>query len=216
MAVDGRKDLIEYLPPIKQNIRELKGKFDGGLQPEIDNEWNTIRQRLDDTFASTASTYGIRKFEAIYGIVPKGSDTIEDRRFRILTRMNERIPYTWKRLLVMLDTLVGVNDWLIISDLPNYKLTVKLMLHSEDMINSLHDMLQRVLPANLIYEVEQKYNKYKELQPFTYANLSFYTYKQVREDTITIKGNPYSLLVTYTYGDLSAYSYNEVTTDNIF
>jgi hypothetical protein len=208
MAVDGRKDLIEYLPPIKQNIRELKAKFNAGLQPEIDNVWLTIRQRLDDSFASTASTYGLRRFEKIYNLVVKPTDTIQERRFRVLARMNERLPYTYKRLQAMLDTLLGVNNWRIVPDLPNYHITVKIMIDSNEMINSLDEMLKRVLPANMTYEITLRYNKYKELSKYTYRQLSNYTYGHVREGSINTFDD------TVTWQDVSKRTWLELSSEN--
>ena len=100
------RKLIDYLPYVIRDYAEFQGIM-GSEQPEIEKAWNTTDDLLDNQFIPTAGNMGLSRREKILGITPKGTDSLEDRRFRILTRINEELPYTLPQLRNILETLCG-------------------------------------------------------------------------------------------------------------
>ena len=83
--------LIDYLPPVLQGVREF-GMIMDIEQEEISRLWGAIEAALNDQFIQVATEYGISRWESILGIVPKGTDTLDDRRFRTLTLLSDQRP----------------------------------------------------------------------------------------------------------------------------
>ena len=48
----------------------------------------------------------------------------------------------------------------------------------------LKELLDRMMPANLMVDADLMYNVYGLLKPYTYKELKEYTYKQLREEVM--------------------------------
>ena len=100
------RKLIDYLPYAVRDFKEYEGIMESE-QPEFDQAWGNADDLLNNQFISTAGNVGLSRWEKILEITPKGTDSLEDRRFRILTRINEELPYTLPQLRNILETLCG-------------------------------------------------------------------------------------------------------------
>lgn len=78
------RQLIKYLPYVVRDYPEFQG-ITGSEQPEFERAWGSADDLLNNQFISTAGSMGLSRWEKILGITPKGTDTLEDRRFRIMT-----------------------------------------------------------------------------------------------------------------------------------
>ena len=90
------RKLINYLTYVVRDYDAFKGIMESE-QPEFERVWNCADDLLDNQFISTAGNIGLARWEKILAINPKETDTLEDRRFRILTRINEELPYTFSQ-----------------------------------------------------------------------------------------------------------------------
>ena len=79
-----RKKLQDYLPPILLETCEVPLLCLTG-QAEIDALVAGADEVLASQFVLTAPLRGIERYERIYGIVPQDTDTLDERRFRILS-----------------------------------------------------------------------------------------------------------------------------------
>jgi hypothetical protein len=70
--------LTGYLPAALKEVREYQA-LAHGEQPEIFNLFAEIQIALDNQFIETSTKYGIRRWEKMLGVVPKGTDTLEER-----------------------------------------------------------------------------------------------------------------------------------------
>ena len=95
-----------YLPEVLKNVRELDAIMDAE-NPEIEDLWQACEDCMNDQFISEATENGIERREKMLGITPFATDTLDDRRFRLLSRYMEDIPYTRKSLINMLTSLCG-------------------------------------------------------------------------------------------------------------
>ena len=77
------RKLIDYLPPFIQQFTEMN-MIMSAEQPEVDSLWNSCENILNESFILYASEIGIKRWETIVGVTPKATDTLDERRFRIL------------------------------------------------------------------------------------------------------------------------------------
>lgn len=176
------RKIIDYLPPYLTTYKEIRAIMDAE-QPEFELAWSYAEDTLNNQFVQDSSLTGILRMEAILGIVPKETDTLDERKFRILVKLNEQLPYTLPVLEEQLKRMCGENGYKVILSADKYLLNVKLALSNESNYQDVCEMLRRVVPANMIMSVRM-FNTHEILSHYTHAQLSAYTHKQVREEVL--------------------------------
>lgn len=173
---------INYLPPVLQEIIEIKILMTGN-----DTENMELSRAIEDLYKDqfiSITEQAIQRYESMLGIIPKGTDTIEDRRFRVLAIYNKQLPYTRIVLEQNLSTFCGKNGYKLFLDYDSNVLTVKIALTAKSMYDTVKSYLEGVIPMNLIIDLILLYNQYKLIKQFTHRQLKEFTHNQLREDVI--------------------------------
>ncbi|MCI8876485.1 MAG: DUF2313 domain-containing protein [Lachnospiraceae bacterium] len=182
--MDNEKiNLSEYLPEYFRQFKDIEQVMDTE-SIELQNIRASHRTIKDNRFIIDCNEDGLNRYEKILGITPKGNETKEKRRFRLLVRWNTAMPYNFVYLLKQLDMLCGGLGYRASMDFKNQTLAVKVELVSKSMVDSVAAMLDAVLPCNILYSVELLYNQHKTLSPFTHGELKRYTHKELREEVL--------------------------------
>jgi hypothetical protein len=106
------RKLINYLPEVLRNFREFEKTFESE-EPEFEKLQNELSKVLKDLFVEDATERGVKRWEKLLKIVPKPSETLEDRKFKILSKLIKKLPYTRRRLEQLLEVLCGENGYLL-------------------------------------------------------------------------------------------------------
>jgi alpha-glucuronidase len=175
------RQLIDYLPPVVKIVREYQAIMHSE-QPEIDDLFAEIQIALDNQFIHTATEYGVRRWEELLNIVPKATSTLDERKFTILLRLAEKLPFTYRVLQQLLNELCGENGYTMQLNHNIYELTVIIGLASVNNFNDVKAMLRRVVPANLTLDLLLDLNKHITLRPFTHQFLNGFTHKQLQTE----------------------------------
>ncbi|MFQ7027103.1 MAG: putative phage tail protein [Acutalibacteraceae bacterium] len=89
-------DMMSKVPDVLKDVREIKA-----LINTENSEMNLLSAALalylNNTFVDSADEYGIGRWESILHILPKLTDTLDERRFRVLSRINEQLPLHYVR-----------------------------------------------------------------------------------------------------------------------
>lgn len=182
--MDRDLNLIEYLPYILHEIKEYK-EIAKVENPELITLWQSVENVLNDQFIQSSTENGVKRWESILKVLPKGTDNLDERKFRILTRLNEQLPYSLKMLHQQLTTLCGEDGYSVELKNKEFTLSVKVALTAKSNFGDVDSLLHRIVPANMIIDLSLKYNQYSTLANFTYAQLANYTYDQLRNEVIT-------------------------------
>lgn len=177
------RKLIHYLPYVVRDYDVFKAMMEAE-QPEFESAWASVNDLLDNQFIGAAGNMGLSRWEQILEITPKGTDTLDDRRFRILTRINEELPYTLPQLRVILETLCGAGNYSAMVEEGTYFLVVKIGLAAKKNFSDVEALLQRVVPANMVVDLSQLYNTHAELGRFTHAQLAAFTHDHLRNEVM--------------------------------
>ncbi len=150
--------LIEYMPPYLKNVLEFIKIFDAE-DIEIENIRYLIDKMLKEVIVKEATSYGLDRYEKIYGIKNK-AETIEARRMNILFKINNKVPYTLKWLINTLDESIGKENYKLVSR--DYELYITINLAYTEAAEMLKSNLIKQIPANiqLDYELETTLNEY--------------------------------------------------------
>lgn len=170
-----------YTPEFFQNVIDFSHIY-GSENKELD-ELEYLRNRiLGNTFIIDADVSGVERFEKMFKITPYENETLEDRKFRLLTYYNGDAPYTKISLKSKLESLCGQGNVFI--DIVGLHIKVLVGLEAKNRYDEVYKILQKWLPCNMTLEYGLKYNTHKVLSKFTHKQLSQYTYKQLREDVL--------------------------------
>lgn len=175
--------LINFLPPILQEIKEYK-LIMGDEDKENERLYLAIADLENNQYVTTCTESGISKYEKMLKIMSKGDDTLEDRRFRVLSLYNKQLPYTIISLKKDLSTLCGKDGISIDIDYKTLVLTAKVALIAKEMFQIVNEYLESIVPLNMIINLMLLYNQYMKYEKYTYEQLKKYTYQQLREDVI--------------------------------
>lgn len=176
------RQLIDYLPLYVANYREIQAIM-AAEQPEVLNLWQALQDVFDDQFIWDATENGVMRWEKILGIVPKATASLGERKFTILTKINEQLPFTMRALQQQLSNLCG-DGYSVELQHAIYKLIVKVALTSKSNFTDVGELLKRVVPANLVIDLDLMYNQHQTLAPYTHAQLGAYTQWQLRNEVI--------------------------------
>ena len=173
--------LIDYLPHYMQGFLEIRSIMQTE-QPETDALWSAIDKAFSDQFILDATEYGVSRWESMLAIQPKDTDTLDERKFRILTRLNSELPYTLTKLTEALTTLCGVDGFSIDLQPELYHIEVKLALSNQSNYSEVESILKKMLPANLTQHIQIMYNAHNVLNRFSHSELAAYTHDQLRKE----------------------------------
>lgn len=177
------RKLIDYIPPYEQNFLELRQLLETE-QSEIDLLWTAAENALADQFILEATESAIRRWETMLGVSPKDTDTLDERKFRILTKLNQELPYTMRKLEQALTNLCGADGYSVEVKAAEYHVEVKLALTNQNNYQEVVDVLNKMIPANITQWVQIMYNSNLVLSQFTHAQLAAYTHEQLRNEVL--------------------------------
>ena len=176
-----RKALIDYLPDILREIREFK-VINAAEQLEADTLWNSVATLFDCLSVDTLPKYAVLRWEKILKITSKLDDTLETRRFRILTRLNNKLPYTEIALNELLETLCGKENFDLFVDADNYFINIRVALTARSSFEDVYNFIHKIRPANMIVDLSLMYTQNKSLSKYTHRELSEYTHYALRNE----------------------------------
>ena len=145
------RDLINHLPPFLREIKEYK-QICNTEEVELENIETKIEEIITEASAETAKGYGLEKYEKILNIV-KTTENVDERRFKIKSKLINQLPFNMKWLDNKLKSLVGPGNYKITLDSENYRITVQISHVFPDIVNVMNNDLRKQVPANLIIVV---------------------------------------------------------------
>ncbi len=141
-------DLQKYLPPVLQEVREYKtiAKCEN---PVLENLWSAIDKVLKDQFILDSTKNGVRHWEKMLLLSPKDTETLDVRKTRILARLNETLPYTYRRLERWLVTVCGKDKFVMKLKNEIYWLDLRFFSLDIAFLNEIYGEVRKMIPANL-------------------------------------------------------------------
>lgn len=156
-------NLGNYLPPITKETKEFK-EIVKTENPEFNLLSGYIEDAFNDQFIMDATEYGVKRWEKILKIYPATTDTLLNRKYRILVYLNRKIPYTYRVMLNQLVQFFGAENIDIDLQHTIYKLNISIKTFDYELFKTAMDEINIMKPCNLIFhstmvsEVSSKLN----------------------------------------------------------
>ena len=168
-------------PGIIENIPDIATIYE--TNDEQADELDEAVETLDDNiFLDDMHEDQIVRWENILKISPATDDSWDDRRFRVKTKVLERLPYSYRVIINKLETLVP--DGLSVSiDNDRLHLDISLALRSVKMLADVEEMVEKMLPLNMTFTIIILYNQYSiYINRWTHGQMHAYTHEQLRSN----------------------------------
>lgn len=149
------RKLINYLPYEPRKYAEFQG-ITTGEQPEFELVWDSEQEVFDNQFIDTASNYGLSRWEKMLNIFPKGTDTLETRRARIKTKLNNFVPYSFRVFIRMLTAISNGDPFSVSIEPGSYLLKIETQWGASGQMEGLEYLIKEVVPYNLALNVENR------------------------------------------------------------
>lgn len=178
------RNLIEYIPENLREVKEYNAILTLGEQPEMVESWNAADNVMNDQFIMDATENGVSRWEKIMKIVPKATDTLEARKFALLAKSTEQLPYTFTALHGQMEMLCGEDGFSIERNVNTFTLKVRVALAAKSNFDAVKELLERVVPANMIVDISLLHNQNEVISAYTHEQLSAYTHEQLRNEVV--------------------------------
>lgn len=176
-------NILKYLPYVFRDIKEMKAQASAD-EPELNLVWDRVENAFDDQFLYLMKETGIERWEKILEISPLGTDSIEDRRFRIISKLNVQLPYTYRMLDNYLKQMCGESGYEMDLDKERFLLTISLALGSKNQRTDIIKLIDEMVPCNIVTEITLMFNTYSQLKAKTHAQLHTRTHEDVRDEVL--------------------------------
>lgn len=154
------------------------------LYEAIDDQMETLNDEVaqldEDTFFDSMSEYRVKRWENMIDLTPGQNDSLDDRRFRIQSRVVDKLPYSYRIILSDLHALDPEAQMEI--DWEHLNVKVYMALSSQSMVADVEELLEKKLPLNLTYEIIIVYNTWGEYESDTWGDVSTMTWQQMKEN----------------------------------
>lgn len=205
-------EIIKNIPDIKQiyDINEYQGDALDHAVEQIDDDMN-----LDEMDESTTS-----RWETMLKITPAESDTLDIRRFRIKTKITDKMPYTYRALEKKLDYICGAGAYSIVIDRKSKYLNVKIALSSKKKIDEITKMLDEMVPLDMTFEAEVLYNTHRKLSEYPHCVLAQFTHtelysEELKKDLVTditaLEAKPVETIEGYKIRQMGEFGFRKET-----
>lgn len=159
-------NLLSYWMPLLRKIKEFK-EIAKTEEPELRYILEAIDRTLANMFIETADEYGIKRFEDMMGLYPEAGDSLETRRFNVLVKWNDKVPYTDKELYNRLISLCGSADNFTIEEhYTEYYLDINTHLGIAGVFDAMAKLLEDMLPCNLVLNLKNTIEAMKNTSLF--------------------------------------------------
>lgn len=172
-------NLINRLPPEIQDKKEYIQIFQT-QNKEFVFLWNKIDDCLKDQYLHELTLNGVKRWEKIMKITPKASETLEDRRFRIINRFLNKLPYTMTSLKQILNTLCGENGYTLDYDIATFTLKIRLNLTVKNQLDEVKRTLKHIVPTNVVQDIDLLYNTWGMVKNKTWGEMKNLTWLEAK------------------------------------
>ena len=146
-------DISKYWIQIIRNTNEFK-QIATAENPEFNDLLGAIYRALKDAFILEATEYGVSRWEKILGLVVTEGMTLDERKVQILNYLSVKLPYTWRVLKEMLNTVLGEGNYTMSLDNDTQTLHMGFTLAVwQNKKADVESLLKRVLPMNLVVDI---------------------------------------------------------------
>lgn len=166
-------EYIKYFPQILNEVYEIK-LLGSIIDPILQEQGENSDKLVKEFFLSTMTDVGLEIWERVLGLSVTDTNA-EVRRFKI----RGKLLGDNTNLRTKLNALLGEDKYKITVYPEECHILFSIELSAQNLRPAVVELLEKVLPVNLTYEVNLAYNKHIDLRPYSHDKLKKYTHKEL-------------------------------------
>lgn len=175
----NKLSILDWMDDIVKDYEEYEALAEAE-DPQFEKLYEILRKWNKNVYPKQADEDGIALFEQLLNITPIPNEDLEDRRYRVIAKLNAKLPYTEVQLRRILGGILGYDGYtLTIKDLI---LTLSLAENNNNKIQIIYELLKEIVPMNIFLVLHQ----------FVQKRVGTYTGGYVKIGN-TVKISPYSV-----------------------
>lgn len=176
-------NLILYMPEHLREMIEFR-QMCRAEDIELQLLWSRLATVVNEMDMYTMSKEMCERWESFFDIKDVSRQTIDERRQRIRGYFASQIPYTIEKLEMILRSMCGDNGYEI-NEIPSqYKVDVGIALDSSFAMDNVIDVLKKMIPAHVNFNVYLMYARHRELEAFTHGRLGNFSHDDIKEKKV--------------------------------
>ncbi len=179
-----KTEMIELIPAIFHDIREFNEIFSAIVIVASKFQNKQERQKKDFyIYSDDISENAVDRLAKSMKINVDGL-AFEDKVFKIKSVLLDKRPYNIPNVKNMLNILCGDDGNSFSVDNDNFSTSVKLDLGRKNQFAAVYELLDEIIPANMVLNVELLYNLHGDLTTKTHEELSSMTHEEIRSNVL--------------------------------
>lgn len=155
--MSNRISILDWMDDILKEYLEYE-RYAEAVDPQFIKLYQLLAKWNNNIYPQDADEDGIKRFEELLNIIPNPNETLEERRYRILVKLNTKLPYTEIQLRRLLGGVLGYDGFkLTVKDLI---LTISLAEGNNNKLQILLDLLGEIVPMNILIVIHQLVKKH--------------------------------------------------------
>lgn len=156
--MDNRQLLIDYLPEHLKKFKELQ-EINRVLQTKIDAIAQSTDDIVNNCYISDCDANSIAHYERIYGITPELTDTLEQRKDRIVQKLSFSPINNINNLSRRVAEFCGDEEWTIAYEPQINKIEITTSFEESSRYVDFCEYIEATLPMNMYYTVTNDFNR---------------------------------------------------------
>ncbi|KUP41803.1 MULTISPECIES: YmfQ family protein [Bacillus subtilis group] len=150
-------EMTAYLPPFLTKLKEMAELLKAEA-PEFEKQNNSIFDLTDQLFVTTA-TWGLERWEKILNVPRESGDTDEIRRLRLISKMSNIPPATYKAIEQALNRFLKNPSAQVRLLQGQYRFNVDIDIDDMQHMSELIETLENMKPTHLAYTLRAAVNE---------------------------------------------------------
>ncbi len=150
--MSNKPSILDWMDDILKEYTEYE-EIAAAIDPEFVKLHEYIDQWNKNIYPKEANEDGIAKFEELLNITPAQTDTLEERRYRVIAKLNAKLPYSEIQLRRILGGVLGYDGFTL--EVKDLVLTISLAEASNTKLNIIVELLREIVPMNILLVIHQ-------------------------------------------------------------
>lgn len=175
-------ELLSYIPDYLREYDEMKA-VQQVLQTEIQRLEDETEAVFYNQFIKECDLRGIKRYEDMLKLQCLDDTELANRKLKLLSRWNRKIPYTRVVLKEELALLCG-KDGYTLDIRPDKTIIVKVALKNKSSFAEVAKMLEEFVPCNMVINLSLLYNQHGTIRQLTHRQLRAWKHGQIRNEVL--------------------------------
>lgn len=200
------KKMLSWVAPIYKDSLVMKIIYQA-----LGMEWESTEAMIEDIKAQLnplTATWSLGWWEDAWSLLRQENATIEQRRNRIIAKMQQSIVVNPARMEKAIEAITGKTATIVHA--AAYTFAVRTRILTAEQEANVRALIEDMKPAHKSYLIETIYNHWSEVELLSWARVAEFNWWQIKHDDLGIETNSWSDIKALSWAAVAAKNWAEV------